>query len=107
MGLKAILAEKRTWRRLQKNARHLPKDYRMVYREIQKYFLQVYPEHLTPNYQPLIDLLALFEAGSAQHQAVLELVGPDVASFADGLMHAELEPAAPGSTQATADVKLS
>lgn len=86
MGIKEALEGKKEWRALQKRANQLPNDYRIVYKEIQKYFMKVDPVNLASDFQPLVDLLDLFEDNAQQEKSVLQVTGEDVAAFADGLL---------------------
>lgn len=51
-----------------KRANQLPNDYRIVYKEIQKYFMKVDPVNLASDFQPLVDLLDLFEDNAQQEK---------------------------------------
>ncbi|KAF1296143.1 hypothetical protein BAU15_10160 [Enterococcus sp. JM4C] len=86
MGIKEAFEGKKEWRALQKRARALPNEYLIVYQEIQDYFMKVDPINLTNNFQPLTELLDLFESGASQDKDVLDVTGPDVAAFADALL---------------------
>ena len=79
MGIKEALEGKKEWRALQKRANQLPNDYRIVYKEIQKYFMKVDPVNLASDFQPLVD-------NAQQEKSVLQVTGEDVAAFADGLL---------------------
>ncbi|WP_261806571.1 DUF1048 domain-containing protein [Lapidilactobacillus luobeiensis] len=86
MSLKQAWAEKKEWRDLQKRAASLPPRYLIVYQEIQKYLMKVDPVNLTNDFQPLNELLDLFEDGVSRQKDVLAVTGTDVAAFADGLI---------------------
>ncbi|PCS00810.1 hypothetical protein RU85_GL000624 [Lactococcus garvieae] len=60
----------------------LPKDYGIVYKEIQRYFFKIGVSDL----QVLGELLAIFEEGVKHNQAVLDVTGNDVAAFSDSLL---------------------
>lgn len=64
----------------------LPKDYRIVYQEIQKYYFKVGPVELTVGNGLLSGIVDLFEEGAARGKGVLEVTGRDVASFCDELI---------------------
>jgi DNA-binding ferritin-like protein (Dps family) len=89
MGLKETFEEKKEWRDLQKRANLLPNEYKIVYKEIQKYFMKVDPVNLTSDFQPLYELLNLFEDSAKQGKQVLQITGEDVAAFADELLPEE------------------
>lgn len=86
MGLKEAFEGKKEWRDLQKRANQLPNDYRIVYKEIQKYFMKVDPVNLAGDFRPLYELLDLFEDSGQQGKSVLQVTGENVAAFADGLL---------------------
>lgn len=86
MRLKESFEEKRDWRNIQKRAGNLPKDYLIVYKEIQKYLMKVGPTHLSKNFQPLYEILDLFEDGVIHKKDVLEVTGEDIAVFADSFI---------------------
>jgi DNA-binding ferritin-like protein (Dps family) len=80
MGIRDIIAGKRQWRAHVARVRALPPDYRIVYKEIQRYFFKVGPVDL------LDGIVDFFEEGVVTGRGVLELVGDDVAAFCDGLI---------------------
>ncbi|MEU5697150.1 DUF1048 domain-containing protein [Actinosynnema sp. NPDC020468] len=85
MGVRDIVEGKRQWRAHVARVKALPPDYGIVYREIQRYFFKIGPAGLTEG--PLLsDLVDFFEEGVAAGKGVLEIVGDDVAAFADGLV---------------------
>ena len=64
----------------------LPKDYQIVYKEIQKYLFKVGPVELTEGTEMLSGIVDLFEDGVALGKIVLEVTGRDVAAFCDDLI---------------------
>ncbi|BDM76502.1 DUF1048 domain-containing protein [Lactococcus garvieae] len=82
MKLKEIIEEKKEWYALQNAVKKLPKDYGIVYKEIQRYFFKIGVSDL----QVLGELLAIFEDGVKHNQAVLDVTGKDVAAFSDSLL---------------------
>ena len=64
----------------------LPEDYRIVYKEIQKYLFKVGPIELTEGTGLLTGIVDLFEEGAALGKAVLGVTGSDVAAFCDDLI---------------------
>ena len=64
----------------------LPQDYRVVYKEIQKYLFKVGPVELTEGTGLLSGIIDLFEEGAASGKGVLEVTGNDVAAFCDDLI---------------------
>ncbi|MFK4926606.1 DUF1048 domain-containing protein [Lactococcus garvieae] len=85
MNLKEIIEEKKEWYALQNAVKKLPKDYGIVYKEIQRYFFKIGVSDL----QVLGELLAIFEDGVKHNQAVLDVTGNDVAAFSDSLLDQE------------------
>ena len=82
MKLKEIIEEKKEWYALQNAVKKLPKDYGIVYKEIQRYFFKIGVSDL----QVLGELLAIFEDGVKHNQTVLDVTGNDVAAFSDSLL---------------------
>jgi DNA-binding ferritin-like protein (Dps family) len=85
MGIQDIIEGKKQWRAHVARVKALPADYRIVYQEMQRYLFKVGPVDLADG--PLLsDIVDFFEEGAASGKGVLELVGTDVAAFADGLI---------------------
>lgn len=85
MGIRDIIEGKKQWRAHVARVKALPPDYQVVYNEIQKYFFKVGPVDLTDG-ALLHDLIDFFAEGAAAGKGVLELIGDDVAAFADALI---------------------
>ncbi|MDT2741865.1 DUF1048 domain-containing protein [Lactococcus garvieae] len=85
MKLKEIIEEKKEWYALQNAVKKLPKDYDIVYKEIQRYFFKIGVSDL----QVLGELLAIFEDGVKHNHSVLDVTGNDVAAFSDSLLDQE------------------
>ena len=85
MGIHDIIEGKRQWRAHRARVKALPPDYEIVYEEIQKYFFKVGPIDLVDG-TLLSGMLEFFEQGAADGKGVLELIGDDVAAFADDLI---------------------
>lgn len=85
MGIRDIIEGKQQWRAHQARVKALPADYQVVYGEMQKYFFKVGPQSLIDG-ELLPELVDFFEGGVANGQGVVELVGADVAAFADDLI---------------------
>ena len=81
MGIQDIIEGKKQWRAHLARVKALPRDYQIVYKEIQKYFFKVGPA----DGSLLSGLLDFFEEGVAAGTGVLELIGTDVAAFCDDL----------------------
>lgn len=85
MGIADVIEGKKQWRAHQARVKALPPDYRIVYREMQKYLFKVGPIDLLGQ-DLLPGIVDFFEEGAAQGKGVLDLIGPDVAAFCDGLV---------------------
>lgn len=86
MGIKDMIEYKRAWRAHTARVKDLPKDYQVVYKEIQKYLFKVGPVELTEGIELLSGIVDLFEEGAALGKGVLEVTGKDVAAFCDDLV---------------------
>jgi DNA-binding ferritin-like protein (Dps family) len=94
VGIQDIIEGKKQWRAHLARVKALPPDYRIVYQEMQKYFIKVGPVDLADG-QLLSGIADFFEEGAAAGKGVLELIGDDVAAFCDDLIkdsrtHAEV-----------------
>lgn len=86
MSIKQVIDGKKQWNELTKRSKSLPKDYQIVYKEIQKYISKVAPldsDQIIELYTGVIDL---FEYGASVGKPVLEVTGEDVAVFCDDLL---------------------
>lgn len=86
MSIRDIIKGKREWRAHVSRVKALPKDYQIVYKEIQKYLFKVYPVELTKGTGLLSGIVDLIEDGAASGIGVLEVTGSDVAAFCDDLI---------------------
>ncbi|MDR1532047.1 MAG: DUF1048 domain-containing protein [Clostridiales bacterium] len=78
-----ISAEKRLFREYRKRAEALPKEYRVVFFEMEQYIWNFALDGLI---DVLSDIITLFETGAADGKHVLEITGHDVLGFCDGLL---------------------
>ncbi|MGX7671222.1 DUF1048 domain-containing protein [Plantactinospora sp. DSM 117369] len=85
MGIQDIIEGKKQWRAHMARVKALPRDYQIVYKEIQRYYFKVGPVELVDG-TLLSGILDFFEEGVAAGKGVLELVGNDVAAFCDDLV---------------------
>lgn len=83
---KKMIEGKREWRQMQARANALPKDYQIVYDEIQKYMWKFAGGDGMDFIAIFNDLLGLFETGVADGKSALEVTGDDVAEFCDELL---------------------
>ena len=86
MKIQDIIEGKKQWRAHMARVKALPKDYQIVYKEIQKYLFNVGPVELTHGIGLLSGIIDLFEEGAALGKGVLEVTGSDVATFCDDLI---------------------
>jgi DNA-binding ferritin-like protein (Dps family) len=85
VGIHDIIEGKRQWRAHMARVKALPPDYQIVYKEIQRYLFKVGPTDLADG-RLLSGIVDFFQEGVAAGQAVLELIGSDVAGFCDDLV---------------------
>ncbi|MEC0239506.1 DUF1048 domain-containing protein [Paenibacillus dokdonensis] len=86
MKIQDIIEGKKEWRAHMARVKALPKDYQIVYKEIQKYLFKVGPVELTEGTELLSGIVDLFEEGAASGKGVLEVTSNDVAAFCDDLI---------------------
>ncbi|QNK55929.1 DUF1048 domain-containing protein [Paenibacillus sp. PAMC21692] len=86
MSIQDIIQGKKEWRAHVARVKALPQDYRIVYKEIQKYLFKVGPVELTDGTGLLSGIVDLFEEGAVLGKGVLEVTGNDVAAFCDELI---------------------
>ncbi|MFD3522886.1 DUF1048 domain-containing protein [Streptomyces sp. NPDC058653] len=83
MTVQDIIEGKKQWRAHMARVKALPPDYRIVYKEMQRYLFKVGPVDLPELLPGIVDF---FEEGVAAGKGALELVGQDVAAFSDDLI---------------------
>ncbi len=81
-----IIEGKKEWRAHVARVKALPKDYQIVYKEIQKYYFKVGPTELSNGIGLLSGIVDFFEEGVANGKGVLEVTGENVADFCDDLI---------------------
>lgn len=86
MRIQDIIEGKKEWRVHVARVKALPKDYQIVYKEIQRYLFKVGPVELTDGIGLLSGIIDLFEEGAVLGKNVLEVTGFDVAAFCDDLI---------------------
>lgn len=86
MRIRDIIEGKKEWRAHVARVKALPRDYQIVYKEIQKYLFKVGPVELTEGTGVLSGIVDLFEEGAAMGKGVLEVTGRNVAAFCDDLI---------------------
>lgn len=86
MSIKDIIKGKKEWKAHRLRVKKLPKDYVIVYEEIQKYLYKVGPVELNDGIDMFVGIVELFEEGVAEGKNVLDVTGTDVAAFCDELI---------------------
>jgi len=86
MKLHEMIKQKRQWRAHTKRVKTLPRDYQIVYNEMQKYLFNVGPVDYEQCMNLLTGIVDLFEEGASAGKDVLAVTGRDVAAFCDGLL---------------------
>jgi DNA-binding ferritin-like protein (Dps family) len=86
MSIQDIIEGKKEWRAHVARVKALPKEYQIVYKEIQKYLFKVGPVELAEGTKLLSGIVDLFEEGTVNGKGVLEVTGGDVAAFCDDLI---------------------
>lgn len=86
MNIKEIIEEKKEWKAHMARVKALPKDYQIVYKEIQKYIFKVGSVEVKDSMDLFLGIVDFFEEGAALGKEVLEVTGSDVAAFCDDLM---------------------
>lgn len=86
MRIRDIIEGKKEWRAHVARVKALPEEYRIVYKETQKYLFKVGHVELTEGTGLLSGIVDLFEEGAASGKGVLEVTGRDVAAFCDDLI---------------------
>jgi DNA-binding ferritin-like protein (Dps family) len=81
--LTKIIGDKKEWRRMEARADALPRDYRIMYREMKHYMFRFTSGDGMDVLAALQDVLDLFETGVAEGKPVLDVTGQDVAAFCD------------------------
>lgn len=92
MTIHDLISQKRQWRDHMARVKTLPRDYQIVYREIQKYVFKVGSNAASEGMDVLVGIADLFAQGAGRGQGVLEVTGSDVAAFCDALLGEALPP---------------
>ena len=80
------LNEKKEWRKVEARAKALPAEYAAAYKEVKKY---IFHTSGIETMEPLRALVDMLEEAAASNRRVLEIIGPNVAAFADELVRGE------------------
>lgn len=86
MKLQEMIQQKKQWRAHIRRVKRLPRDYQIVYHEMQKYIFLIG----TVEYERTMDVLSgivdLLAEGAAAGKYVLDVTGRDVAALCDELV---------------------
>ena len=83
---KQMKADKTEWNKQQARIKAMPADYQIVIGEVQNYFWQFAGGDGMDMMAGIYDLIDFFEEGAANNVPVLDLVGNDVAEFAENAL---------------------
>lgn len=85
-NIKKMIAGKREYKQQMARVKALPKDYRYVFKKIQRHMWMFAAGSGYDMLKIHYGLIELFEAGAAEGKHVLEITGKDVAAFCDELL---------------------
>lgn len=83
---KQMKADKTEWNKQQARIKAMPADYQIVISEVQNYFWHFAGGDGMDMMAGIYDLIDFFEEGAANNVPVLDLVGNDVAEFAENAL---------------------
>ncbi len=86
MKLRDMIQQKKQWRAHMRRVKRLPRDYQIVYHEMQKYIFLVGTVEFEGTTSVLSGIVDLFEEGAAAGKDVLDVTGRDVAALCDELV---------------------
>lgn len=82
-SLKKMIEDKKVWRQHEKEVAKLPRDYQIVYKEVEKYLFNFAAGSGTDTIEGIYGLLEFLKEGAEAGIPVLEYVGEDVGEFAE------------------------
>ena len=82
-----VRGDEREWKAREARANALPRDHRIVHREMESYLWKSTSGDGTDVIALLKEVLGLFETSAAQGRRALDVTGADVAAFCDELLH--------------------
>ena len=86
MKLQDMIQQKKLWRAYMRRVRKLPRDYQIVYHEMQKYIFLIGTVEFERTSNVLSGIVDLLEEGAAAGKDVLDVTGRDVAALCDELV---------------------
>ena len=86
MKLQEMIQQKKQWRAHVRRVEKLPRDYQIVYHEMQKYIFLIGTVEYEDTIHVLSGIVDLFAEGAAAGKDVLDVTGRDVAALCDELV---------------------
>ena len=86
MKLQELIQQKKQWRAHMRRVEKLPREYQIVYHEMQKYIFLIGTVEYEDTIQVLSGIVDLFAEGAAAGKDVLDVTGRDVAALCDELV---------------------
>jgi DNA-binding ferritin-like protein (Dps family) len=80
-----LIGDRKEWKRMEARANALPRDHRVVYREMKSYLWRFTGDGMDI-VAILKEVLAEFEAAAADGKPALGVTGEDVAAYCDALL---------------------
>lgn len=81
--IKKMIANKKEWRAYADRVKKLPKDYQVVYKEVEKYLFNFASGDGLDTVAGIYQLIDFLEEGAQNQIPVLDYVGQDVGEFAE------------------------
>lgn len=78
-----MIREKKEWRAFQARVKKMPKDYQIVYKEVEKYLFNFATGSGMDTVNGIYQLIDFLEEGAKAQIPVLDYVGQDVGQFAE------------------------
>ena len=86
MKLREMIQQKKQWRAHMRRVKRLPRDYQIVYHEMQKYIFLIGTVEFEGTTSVLSGIVDLLEEGAAAGKDVLDVTGRDLAALCDELV---------------------
>lgn len=86
MKLRDMIQQKKQWRAHMRRVKTLPRDYQIVYNEMQKYIFNIGTVEFEGTTSVLSGIVDLMQEGAAAGKDVLDVTGRDVAALCDELV---------------------
>jgi len=89
MKLREMIQQKKQWRAHMRRVKRLPRDYQIVYNEMQKYIFRIGTVEFEGTTSVLSGIVDLMQEGAAAGRDVLDVTGRDVAALCDAMLAGE------------------